>query len=336
MMRTRSLYILLSLLTIVTDAKTQLTISIIRDVSCCRNSQRPQIITSKLKSSILQTELKKYQQQFRQRHEWQTPSTSPFAFVSSEIGHALITRGGSGYYQDDRDYSRRGPAADGGYRPRDQQQYEDDYQPRQRRSRRSDYYYEDEDDENRDDYYRDDGYADDDRGYYDDRPPQQQPANKPDGPSPLSKLTSFKPNRKLGTAFLFSGLALTLLGISLFFNKTLLRLGNLLVILGVPLTIGPGRTMSYFFQPKKARATGCLLVGIFFVLILGKPVLGMAMEIFGLLNLFGNMFPVLLAMLRQVPVLGDLIPDGRSKKKRGRDDDYRYDDRRDENVERYY
>jgi hypothetical protein len=96
--------------------------------------------------------------------------------------------------------------------------------------------------------------------------------------------------------------------------------------------------MSYFFQPKKARATGCLLVGIFFVLILGKPVLGIAMEIFGLLNLFGNMFPVLLAMLRQVPVLGDLIPDGGSKKKRGRDrdDDYRYDDRRDENVERYY
>ena len=68
-------------------------------------------------------------------------------------------------------------------------------------------------------------------------------------------------NKKVGMMLLGGGAVFTLLGISLFFNKTLMRLGNLLFIVGVPLFIGPGRTTGYFLQPKKARATGCLGLG---------------------------------------------------------------------------
>ena len=77
---------------------------------------------------------------------------------------------------------------------------------------------------------------------------------------------------------------------SLFFNKTLLRLGNVLLLIGVPLMFGPSKTMGYFLQPAKARATACLGVGIILVVLLGRPILGIAMQVFGLLNLFGNMF----------------------------------------------
>ena len=59
----------------------------------------------------------------------------------------------------------------------------------------------------------------------------------------------------------------TLLGISLFFNKALMRLENLLFIAGIPMTIGPGRTAGYFFQSKKARVTGCIILGIFLVIV---------------------------------------------------------------------
>ena len=116
-------------------------------------------------------------------------------------------------------------------------------------------------------------------------------------------------NRKLGILFASGGALFTLLGISLFFNKTLLRMGNLLFMLGVPLILGPGRTAGYFLQPTKARATACLVFGIFLVLV-GRPILGMALEIFGILNLFGNMFPVVMVLLRQMPFIGDLIPGG--------------------------
>jgi len=164
----------------------------------------------------------------------------------------------------------------------------------------------------------------------------------------VSLLMDAAGNRRVGILLASSGAVFTLLGISLFFNKTLLRMGNLLFISGVPLILGPSRTVGYFFQPNKFRATGCLLFGIFLVLA-GRPILGMALEIFGIMNLFGNLFPLLMVMLRQVPFLGELLPSSSSNNgggKRGRerreyykDAPYQYDnDRRNhqDGVEQYY
>ena len=85
-------------------------------------------------------------------------------------------------------------------------------------------------------------------------------------------------NRKIGLPMLGIGAALTALGVSLFFNKTLMRLGNLFFVAGVPMTIGAGRTAGYFLQSKKMRATGCLSLGIFLVFI-GWPVQQLCMKI---------------------------------------------------------
>ncbi|KAL3773467.1 hypothetical protein ACHAW5_010834 [Stephanodiscus triporus] len=137
------------------------------------------------------------------------------------------------------------------------------------------------------------------------------------------------PNRKLGVIFLSSGAAFTILGITLFFNKTLMRLGNLLFVAGVPLMIGPGRTAGYFLQPQKARATGCLGCGIFLVLV-GHPVIGILLEVFGLLNLFGNMFPLVALMAKNLPVVGGLFGGGGNNNNGGgksRREQPRYDDR---------
>lgn len=72
------------------------------------------------------------------------------------------------------------------------------------------------------------------------------------------------------------------------------------------MTLGPGRTAGYFFQPKKARATACLALGLFLVFV-GWPIVGILLEGFGLLNLFGNMFPVAMIVLKQMPVIGPLL-----------------------------
>jgi len=173
---------------------------------------------------------------------------------------------------------------------------------------------------------RDDGYDrinDQEDDYYRD--------HRPSAPSKtLPKLPSFRANRKLGTALSVSGISLTILGFALFFNKTLLRLGNLLLILGVPLTIGPSTTARYFLNPKKLRATGCLLGGILLVMVLGWPVMGITLEVFGLLNLFGNLFPVLMVMIRQVPFVGNLMKGGKKRYEKQE----RYD--REEDQEHYY
>lgn len=197
-------------------------------------------------------------------------------------------------------------------------------------------------------YYDEDGYyREDDYGGYDDRG-RSAPSSRSysSGSSSLSNVPDMlrKGNRKVGLALLSSGAVLTMLGVTLFFNKNLLRMGNFLFIAGIPMTIGPGRTAGYFLQPKKARATGCLIAGIFLVLI-GWPIFGIALEIFGLLNLFGNMFPVLMVLLRQVPLVGGLFgvngnnnkSRGESRKKRSgsRSDIDRYSDDRYYGDDRY-
>mmetsp|Transcript_9271 Transcript_9271/g.23048 ORF Transcript_9271/g.23048 Transcript_9271/m.23048 type:complete len:311 (-) Transcript_9271:114-1046(-) len=189
---------------------------------------------------------------------------------------------------------------------------------------------------NDDDYYNDgnQGYED---NYYDDRGPSDK--GRGFGPSSFSMPDVIKRgNRKIGLPLLGIGGALTILGASLFFNKTLMRLGNLFFVVGVPMTLGPGRTMGYFLQPKKARATGCLIAGITLVFI-GWPIFGIILEVFGLLNLFGNMFPMAMMIIKQMPVIGPLLKGNAGKKNEsnndrgyggGRDrydDDDRYDDR---------
>ncbi|MGK3734617.1 MAG: hypothetical protein ACI8RD_004248, partial [Bacillariaceae sp.] len=122
-----------------------------------------------------------------------------------------------------------------------------------------------------------------------------------------------KGNRKIGLPLLGIGATLTLIGVSLFFNKMLMRLGNLFFVAGVPMTIGPGRTAGYFFQPKKARATACLSLGIILVFA-GWPISGILLEVFGFINLFGNMFPFAFAIMKQMPFIGPLLKGNLRKK----------------------
>lgn len=44
-----------------------------------------------------------------------------------------------------------------------------------------------------------------------------------------------------------------------------------------------------------------------FIVFIGWPILGIILEAFGFLNLFGNMFPFAFAILKQMPVIGPLL-----------------------------
>lgn len=157
-------------------------------------------------------------------------------------------------------------------------------------------------------YYPDDNEEDDDE-YHDYKKSSSSKSRK--GPAFLANMPSVIQNgdRRIGLGLLGSGSIITMLGISLFFNKTLMRLGNLLFIAGVPMTLGPSRTLGYFVKPEKFRATGCLALGIFLVFI-GMPLFGIILEAFGILNLFGNLFPIVWVVAKNMPGIGPLLSRG--------------------------
>lgn len=205
-----------------------------------------------------------------------------------------------------------------------QDRYEDDYYGKGDEKGRSFENYEQNNDYRREEYddYRRDKHSD-----------NQKETKYPWKSTKKSSSMSFLPdiirsgNKKVGFGLLGGGLILTILGVTLFFNKTLMRLGNLLFMAGIPMTIGPERTLGYFLQPKKVRATGCLAVGIFLVMI-GWPIFGIVLEIFGIMNLFGNMFPLLKVLLRQVPLVGGIFDDGSKSKKKRKPQNRKYDEDR--------
>lgn len=115
-----------------------------------------------------------------------------------------------------------------------------------------------------------------------------------------------KNQRQLGATLLGIGILLTFMGMMLFFEGTLLRLGNLCMIGGIPLLIGPSRVKGYFLKQSRMQATIITSLGILLV-FWGKPRLGILCEIFGLLNLFGNMFPLIISLGKRMPIVGDIL-----------------------------
>ena len=62
------------------------------------------------------------------------------------------------------------------------------------------------------------------------------------------------------------------------------------------LIIGPTKTYRFFFQKRKAKGTACFLGGIALVLY-GWAMVGILVEGWGFLNLFGDFFPTALCAI---------------------------------------
>lgn len=112
--------------------------------------------------------------------------------------------------------------------------------------------------------------------------------------------------QKIGVALTTFGGLFMMLGVALFFDGALLALGNILFVSGLTLIIGPTKTFYFFARKQKIRGTLCFIGGILLV-FLKWPFIGMLIETFGFLNLFGDFFPVILTFLRQLPFIGHFL-----------------------------
>ncbi|PWN23420.1 Got1-domain-containing protein [Microstroma glucosiphilum] len=112
--------------------------------------------------------------------------------------------------------------------------------------------------------------------------------------------------QKIGVGLVSIGSLFLILGIILFFDAALLALGNVLFTSGITLLIGPQKTFYFFARKQKIRGSICFFTGMILVFCRWTFV-GMLVEMFGFLNLFGDFFPVILNFLRQLPFIGPLL-----------------------------
>mmetsp|Transcript_450 Transcript_450/g.1078 ORF Transcript_450/g.1078 Transcript_450/m.1078 type:complete len:148 (-) Transcript_450:1009-1452(-) len=121
--------------------------------------------------------------------------------------------------------------------------------------------------------------------------------------------------RKIGLGLLGLGVFFLLLGMLLLFDRKLLAMGNILFLVGFTLLSTPRRTAEFFGLygdrvrdrwQKRWRGLVTFFGGIYIVMA-GYPVVGMLVELFGFVNLFGSFFPLVLAFLRSLPVVGPVL-----------------------------
>eukprot|EP01083_Nonionella_stella_P076781 209370_1 len=113
-------------------------------------------------------------------------------------------------------------------------------------------------------------------------------------------------NQKIGLALTGFGAFLLFLGVLLLFDRALMALGNLSFIIGLVFIMGLHRTRKFFLNKKKLAGSLAFFCGILLVII-GRPILGMLIELFGIINLFKNFFPKIISWLQYLPIIGPII-----------------------------
>lgn len=121
-----------------------------------------------------------------------------------------------------------------------------------------------------------------------------------------AKMISLTDSQKIGMGLTGFGVFFLFFGMILFFDKALLAIGNILFVVGLAFVIGLERTFRFFFQRHKLKASSFFLGGVLIVLI-GWPIVGVLLEIYGFVLLFRGFFPVVVGFIRRIPVLGALL-----------------------------
>eukprot|EP00758_Cryptobia_borreli_P009007 Tbor_TRINITY_DN5438_c0_g2::TRINITY_DN5438_c0_g2_i1::g.24252::m.24252 len=111
---------------------------------------------------------------------------------------------------------------------------------------------------------------------------------------------------KVGIVMTGFGVFFFLLGIFMFLDSSILTIGNLLFSAGMPLTMGPQRCKSFFLDRRRARSSICFFIGIVMVMF-RWCFIGLIIQGFGALNLFGNFFPMMVRMLEALPLIGPVM-----------------------------
>eukprot|EP01041_Mallomonas_annulata_P000533 gene533-1012_t len=113
-------------------------------------------------------------------------------------------------------------------------------------------------------------------------------------------------NQKIGIGLICLGLGFTTLGIIMMCDTAFIAIGNTLFLAGLCFAIGVKRAVSLFTRRDRIRGTICFFLGIALI-FMRWGLIGMGLEIFGFLNLFGNFLPTVLTVARQIPGLSVVL-----------------------------
>ncbi|CAI7654623.1 hypothetical protein PCG10_010755 [Penicillium crustosum] len=116
-------------------------------------------------------------------------------------------------------------------------------------------------------------------------------------------------NQKIGVVFCSAGGLFLFGGVMMFFDRSLLAMGNILFLIGLTLIIGVQKTVVFFTRPQKLKGTAAFAAGILLILF-RWPLTGFLIELYGLFILFGDFLVTIGQFAGNIPVVGPYIQRG--------------------------
>ncbi|KAI9926133.1 hypothetical protein ASPWEDRAFT_43513 [Aspergillus wentii DTO 134E9] len=113
-------------------------------------------------------------------------------------------------------------------------------------------------------------------------------------------------NQKVGVIFCSGGALFLFGGVVMFFDRSLLAMGNILFLIGLTLIIGLEKTIAFFSRRQKLKGTVAFASGILLIL-LRWPLTGFLIELYGLFILFGDFLITIGQFAGNIPVVGPYI-----------------------------
>ncbi|KAL4804087.1 vesicle transport protein [Aspergillus unguis] len=113
-------------------------------------------------------------------------------------------------------------------------------------------------------------------------------------------------NQKIGVIFCSGGGLFLFGGVLMFFDRSLLAMGNILFLIGLTLIIGFEKTLAFFSRRQKLKGTAAFVFGVLLIL-LRWPLTGFLIELYGLFILFGDFLVTIGQFAGNIPVVGPFI-----------------------------
>lgn len=83
-------------------------------------------------------------------------------------------------------------------------------------------------------------------------------------------------------------------------------MGNILLLLGLPLTLGPQTFLGFFARKSKWQGTATFCLGLFMIFA-RWAMIGFVVECYGLIVLFGGVLGQWAGVVGQVPIVGGIL-----------------------------
>mmetsp|Transcript_13056 Transcript_13056/g.24013 ORF Transcript_13056/g.24013 Transcript_13056/m.24013 type:complete len:137 (+) Transcript_13056:109-519(+) len=112
-------------------------------------------------------------------------------------------------------------------------------------------------------------------------------------------------NKKIGIGLCIVGVASMALGVCLFFDRTLLALGNVAFLMGLGILLG-SKAFKFFARREKWKGSAAYFLGIALI-VYGWSFCGFVLELYGVWKLFAAFLPSVLAWIKMVPGMGTVL-----------------------------